>query len=617
MKIALPFDGDINETYRHYYKAHELAVDPDSDWVARYSQNKVLRKEDLPLIKGCHIYTCGGRVVVATSSSSHGVYWGWNGAELLFSAREDELVSRLHPAPVGYDSVSIARYLHDDANLSPVATLFEGVKRIPGGCLAFFSDVGQLPKLHSFLADPTSQVATKFDKNTFYDAIDSVSTRLVVEAEGNAIYLLVSGGLDGTVLLASLARQGAKIVAVYGHDGVYQNRINETLIQKLRELYPSADITYCYSKSDDLDGDKLRAYQLDRLKWLVKGNYLKKNYKLSLADFYVAKEGRKVAFAVNGYGIDELYMGGKGSATISSIYLPSVAKMVETIRSIGIFSRMSLDLLWFSWRIQKAFGKDDVHLARHLAVKLSGAGKSGGKLGYQGGRSAQVFRDALTRDAVEVADMLLVSMSCISTKRHLSRFIKLFSYYFVEQNHMVRFFNHGKAMGSQYRLPYTCPEIRQSLLEYHPGAQEMWRPKQLLHSYLRDICGIDYEAILKQCGARKLGFMPMIKKAVRGVAWSPLRRLLRIKKKKRTHTYREEILTGPRYFLEVREALPPAETFVEVQDALTKLDDGAYASAIGRDMESGRVSRQYSSKEVYNYAHLLIYLNKVHVDTNH
>lgn len=609
--------GDYNQlkTCFKVCQATYLAETYLGDNFAVLKTGKVLKSSDLIKLQKNLIVECDDRVVVATSSATHGVYWNWRSGKLNLSTKEYELISMYDKDTIAYDDLSISRYLHDDANLSPLSTIYRGISRIPGGCIAFFSKVGQAPSLHSFLADSNNQHLVNFEKILFYDAIDTVTKRLVDEASGQPIYLLLSGGIDGSLLLAALARKGAKIIAVYGDDGAYQHRINETLIKELRERYPSIDITYQYAKVDDLDKDTLRVYQLERLKWMVKGNYLKQNYKLALADFLISQEKTKVVFAVNGYGIDELYMGGKGDASISSIYLPTIAKLIETVNSIGVFSRFYLDLYWVLWRIRKAIGMDDRNQAKRLAIKLSDAGKSGGKLGDKGDHSAEIFSRALERDAYDIADLLINSMSGVSSKKDLSRFIKLFSYYFVEQNHLLRFYNHGESMGIPYSLPYASVEVRNALSTYHPGLSEMWRPKKLLHSYLMDQCGIDYEAILKRSGARKLGLRPMFFKALRRLFLSPIRTFLKMRKKNADIT--DDIFDTPGFFLDVREVLPRSESVKKVIDALAKLDDGAYIETISRDMENGRVSRRYSTKEVYNYAHLLVYLSNIQDSANH
>lgn len=593
-----------------------LAEDLVEDCIAISGQGYVLRKKDLAALTKDVAFSCGDRSIVVTSSAGHGMYWAWRGSELLLSTTEKDIVLALGRDSGGYDNLSIARYLHDDVNLSPLATLFENVRQIPGGCVAFFTRPGEPPNLFTFLAEPVSQGRRRFNPEELQHSIQSVAAKVGEKSNGLPIYLLLSGGIDGSLWLCALAKQGARLVVVYGDDGELQNQINQLLIQKLRENFPASKISYHHVTGRDFDPQALRDYQLSRLNWHVKGNYLKRNYKLALADYFISRESKPFSFAVNGYGTDEIYMGGKASARASSIYRPSFRKTADTIRNIGIFSRFSLTIFWLKWQVGRVLGWPDRVQAFRLGVRLASGGKTGGKLGDRADESAGIFQRALRRDVGDVVDMLLSSIPTIDSRDKLSLFDKLFSYYFVEQSHMIRFHNHGQALGMPYLLPFSFQEIRQSPMGYHPGIREMWRPKHFLHVYLRKVCGVDYDTILQEADeAKRTPVAERNNQSRRQAKRAP--KIFRHLKKKFFRAGDDIPSEKSDYFRWVAESLSTVETDPEVQQDLEELADGDYVATISDQLRAGDSSIRYSSKEVYNYCHLLIYLSGIRAVANH
>ena len=594
-------DDRFDLQYIRTESAEHIDADLTGPILVKLSGQPAISRSDLAKLRDCVLFVSVDCVLIATASSTHGVYWSWRGCELILSPVEARVAGSLESLPPKLDELSVARFIHDDANLTPMASLFAGVSRLPGGCVASFRQPGRGPVVQSLLASLENVASEKSRAVRLASAIDGVAKRLVAEAGEKTIYMPISGGIDGTVLLAALAKHGARITAVYGDDGLLQHRINRRLLSDIRREFPRAEITYQFVNPDRVNGSAIMDFQKTRLRWNVKGNYLKEGYKLALADFFVADSTSDFACAVNGYCIDESYMGGKGPAAASSIYPPSLPKTLEYVRATGAISRLGLEWHWATWRIRSAFGEGDETQARRLARRLSRTGKSGGVIAPRRDLSRTNFERAVARDADEVADLLVASIGRIRDREALTRFIKLFSYYFVEQNHILRFFEHGRAMGVPYFLPYADVDIRNELIDYVPRWCEFVRPKRMLFAYLRNQCNVDYERIIREAQRRLPSPRAGIVAAARAFVGRRVRIAFRLKQRN----------ARPQVFLHTRRALMPMAEWSCALLALSRTSSASYFYVLHSDLRLGRTSQSYSSKELYNSAHLLIYLAQV------
>ncbi|MFM7311885.1 MAG: hypothetical protein ACKO0M_01750, partial [Cyanobium sp.] len=264
----------------------------------------------------------GDALIVATGWCNHGLYWCREPSGRLVIGDEECLLAAScgHPA---LQPESVMRYLHDDANISPLSSLFEGIGRIPGGCRARFGLHGGDPELEamplwSAPGATDSQAAAPSLQQRFAGALDRTAREIVEQADGGLIYAQVSGGLDGLVILASLIHQGARVLAIYGDDGEEQHAINARVVEALRLRFPQAQLDYRWIRRGTVAEELLERQQEARCTHLIKGNYLKRNYKLALADAGAGQSPEPPVCAVNGYGIDELYSGAKGDASLST-----------------------------------------------------------------------------------------------------------------------------------------------------------------------------------------------------------------------------------------------------------------------------------------------------------
>lgn len=593
-----------------YKKAKELTESANNDNSLINKFNEICEK--LPIsISLIIIYN--KQSIVLTSCQGHGLYFKQKNDKVEFSDVKSNLVDRENRTNLNIDSV--VRYLHDDANISPLNGIFEGVHRIPGSCFAKFDNDYNF-SIRAIIQGNEFTTRNRGNESRHHHNIDKVCSKIANLSNGRKIYLPISGGIDGLVLLAALVKAGGRVKAVYGFDGEYQNNINKEFVRRLRKLNLKGSVEYQLVTEKDVDPHALINYQRERLGYFVKGNYAKKNYKLALADFHFThKEKREEFFCtINGYGIDELYMGGKGNADMSSIYYPTIFKTLFTFIRLGIASRVGVAALWLYWKICQLFGVKEEEYLKWLSLRLSAVGKSGGEFDEVEMETIYLFNKSLKRDAESVYHLLCESIDLSKGRHQLSLYIKSFIYYFVEQNHLVRFYNHGLCMGVPYILPYEDIDIRKSLIYYTPSFIDMWRPKNDLHIYLNKKYKINYEEILKKVGERRFNATRNFKKFLRSVLSK-----YKVEIHKKSHLLYKKTKNDKKSKLlsHVSKIYAPVINNDEVNRTLLSLLNDNYIESISKSIQEKKfINKKYSSKQVYNYMHIKNYLKKVNKNVN-
>lgn len=547
-------------------------------------------------------------LTVATAWCSHGLWWYRQaGGPLLFSDEEQLLAAAA--GQLALDPRRVLRYLHDDANLSPRHSLFEGLQRIPGGCQASFRlGEEQAPELTALPLVRTPGSASTM-RRALAEALDATAAEIVQQAQGGLICAQISGGIDGLVILASLVRQGARVQAIYGDDGSEQHAINQQVVDTLQRRFPAAELSYRWVRRGSIDAQALERAQEARCSHLIKGNYLKRNYKLALAD--AGTEGNREApvCVVNGYGIDELYSGAKGDASLSTIH-PLNAGLVLA-RVLSNWRTSAAGWHWLRWRLRlgRLRGASAGSLRRLLTRHLVGAGKAGGSLGLCAQEQIRSgFEQALLDDGEALSDLLAPLLPADPSAAELAAWCKRFIYGFVEQTHLVRFAAHGQAAGRVVVLPFEAGRVRQVLEAWMPCTSELWNPKQALAHYLQTM-GVDYNAVTRAVCGGGSGRSKQLRVATGQLkAW--LRRAVGpwlASAKPRGATRSDPSLD--RALWQIGRHHPRGPGLNPLLAELRTISGERYVEAIETAIEQGQAAAgEFTTKQIYNYAHLVRYV---------
>lgn len=546
----------------------------------------------------------GRGFTVSTAWASPGLYWTTDATGCIHLGDEESSLA-ITTGRLKLDARSVVRYLHDDANISPLGSLYQGIRRIPGGCHASFGSTGGPPVLEPMPIDAAPHGALPAP---LHSSITATAAEIIREAGDAEIVAHISGGIDGLVILASLVSQGARVRAIYGDDGVYQHQINQDVIDALKQRFPHADLSYQWIEKGSIPATTLETLQENRCRHLIKGNYLKRDYKLALADAGSLAEQLRPVCIVNGYGIDELYAGAKGDASLSTIYPRSADLTVARLLSNWRTSRPGLGLIrWRAW-ILRQLGGSTLERLEALAQQLRSAGKAGGNLGTC--CRADVlprFEAALEADSEELARHLWPMLRDASSEREWAACCKRFIYGLVEQTHLVRFAGHECAADVPVLLPFEAGRVRRALEAELPALQESWNPKGHLRSYLK-MLGVDYDAIIAE-RARNLArnrkhqrlALEKSRAALKALA-APLRRWKPVRK---TTTDRGML----RALEDARKHHPGARELSGLLQELTAITGGAYIESLELAIRRGSAEAgSFKTKQVYNYAHLVRYV---------
>jgi hypothetical protein len=553
----------------------------------------------------CLILQDSSGLWVRTAWASHGLYWHRSSAEQFMLSDEESLLAA-QADQLALQPARVLRLLHDDANVSPLGSLFSGIGRIPGGCLARLE--ASTGSLRITAAPAQLQAASRLDlAKALASALDETAAEIVQQADGGLIYAQISGGLDGLAILSALVARGGRVAAIYGDDGELQDAINQQVIKALRRHWPRAELSYRWVRRGDLPEAGLMAIQEQRCRHLIKGNYLKRNYKLALADQASADLPERPVCAVNGYGIDELYTGAKGDASLSTIHHSSLGLGLARLLSGWRTSRPGLR--WMQVRLRLQGSSDPASMATGLAGHLVSAGKAGGSLGLCS--EAQVrrgFRTALLADGAELSTLLAPLLRPQPTLAELSVVSKRFIYGLVEQSHLCRFAGHGCAAELAYVLPFEAGRVRRVLERHAPSLAELWQPKSALVSYLR-AAGVDYNSITRDLRRKRPSGRKHLRLALNSVrSWlgTVVRPLVNRIRPRRPGDVDNSVNRALR---QVRHHHPAPDDLAPLLKELRLIAGADYINALDRAIREGQASEgAFTTKQVYNFAHLIRYV---------
>lgn len=535
----------------------------------------------------------GGPAVILTSPGFSGLCYCLNDSKLFVARTEAELVNRL-AGERKYENLEVIRYIVDNINISPLKTFWKDIWRLPGGCKLRTDSVCNGPKsilLPSFcnhdVKDPI-----------FNETVDAVCRLLAAHYSHKKIVVPISGGVDGVLWVCALAKAGANILAVCGEKrGDSEEEICKSIVGRLVELGYD-NITF-YSAG--ISGvDRLKGLELTRrkLKWLIKSNYIQDEYKLKLADLKILEVvDLDSAIFLNGYGIDELYMGSKDEPRYSSVYKQTILKRIGTLINHRHFLDVSLMIDYFFFKLRVSLMKTAIRDALRPALfKRAICGKVGvNKYRWYVGTKA-AYDSQVDSQVKGIMDLLRRSMLSVQSYKDYRYFIRSFIYYHVEFTHLVRFANHGRSLGVPYLLPYEFGPIRKFCCNnLSLSIRDGIRPKALLYDYVNDVLGEGFYEELqlpdrhnRWVGVFRMWFRRLGRTVLKKISIGPCHSSL-----KYLEEYHEEVAD---FALRFQENIHP--------------EFAPYIRQLSDDIKTGGLSPRgnISTREYENYVHLLFYM---------
>ena len=536
----------------------------------------------------------GGPAVILTSPGFSGLCYCFNDSKLFVARTESELLYNFSGTEKIYENLEIIRYILDNINISPLKTFWKDIRRLPGGCKLRIDSIYDGPE--SIFQPSSCDNLLKDPK--FNETIDAVCRLLAAHYSQKKIVVPISGGVDGILWLCALAKTGANILAVCGEKrGDSEEKICKSVVGRLVELGYD-NITFHLAGISEID--KSRGFELTRskLKWLIKSNYIQDEYKLKLADLKILNVvDLDSAIFVNGYGIDELYMGTKDDPRYSSVYKRTVLKRIGTLVNHRHFLDMSYKLDYAFFRLRKLINKTSSSNALRTSLfKRAICGKIGANKykWYEGTKMA--YDSQIDSQVMEIVALLSRSGLTISSYKDYRFFIKLFMYYHAEFPHLVRFANHGRSLGVPYLLPYEFGPIRKFFCNnLSLSIRDGMRPKALLYDYVNDVLGEGFYNAL-QLPDRRNGLVGVFKVWFRRLGSTVLKKLS-IGPYRSSHKYLEK------YYEEVEDFALRFQDNIHPQFA-------PYIRQLSDDIKTGGLSPRgdISTREYENYVHLLFYI---------
>lgn len=318
------------------------------------------------------------------------------------------------------------------------------------------------------------------------------SARLLVEHNGKRRFVVpISGGVDGLVWLCALIKAGGRLLAVTGEKrGDTEESICAAAVAALKNKY-DADLEYHAVGAEDVEPESEILLTRRKIRFLIKSNYLQDQYKLKLVDLKVQELGAlDEALWLNGYGIDELYMGTKDDPNYSSVYKWTWVKSLGTLSNHFLFLDCVLRWDWWVYqvRVRLGFLSPRAAIARVLRRRAF-SGKVLCKKSCWYGESEEIYHAQIDRQIEDIIDLLQPHVDeCLGFCEFRSA-IRTFMYYHTEAIHLIRFAAHGRAMGGTYVLPYEFGPCRDFFNRVGLGWRDALFPKKLLYDYVNDCLG--------------------------------------------------------------------------------------------------------------------------------
>jgi Asparagine synthase len=146
------------------------------------------------------------RCEIYTSVGGHGLFYCQHDGSFLISDVDYALTPFLKPR---INEMEVLHLIINRLNISPFTTIVDGLHRVPGGCHLAIDSVGNVTN-ELFLGEPSEESA---DYAQFADRLDGQSKVIALETKERKqkIVLLLSGGIDSSVIALSLANAGADL----------------------------------------------------------------------------------------------------------------------------------------------------------------------------------------------------------------------------------------------------------------------------------------------------------------------------------------------------------------------------------------------------------------------
>lgn len=451
--------------------------------------------------------------ILMTSPGFSGIYYGFDDERWYFGSTFRDLSTIYPEALQQLDEHEVFRFITDNINLSPLRTFWKGVKRLAGGCKLKLSFKRNQPE--TYLIKHCNK--QKNEENIYNFAhlcqlIDLTADLLARYYHDCRFVIPVSGGIDGILWLCAMAKTGVPILAICGEKrGDSEEIICEQTVDRLEHL-GYKNIEYYSVATKDIDNKKARSLTQEKMKWVIKSNYLQDTYKLKLVDLKALEmiNPEKTVF-INGYGIDELYMGTKDDPRFSSIYKATLFKQLGTLFNHLSFLDFSIRYAWLLFRIRNVLGIGDKlsNLKRVLEKRaLSGKVLSDKRLWV--GRTKKIYDQQISRQIDDILNLLPSDIPSDISYLVFRSYIKTFMYFHTENVHLIRFASHGRSIGSAYLLPYEFGPVRSFFVNNYLSINDGYNPKKYLYEYVNKILGPNYYQSL-QIEDQRNSFMDLFK----------------------------------------------------------------------------------------------------------
>lgn len=349
--------------------------------------------------------------------------------------------------------------------------------------------------VRSYLMDPPMHGSDARDKQPtaeeFIKLVD-LSAQLLVDHVGERRFVVpISGGVDGLVWLCALIKAGGRVLAVTGEKrGDTEEAICASVVSSLRRKY-AADLDYYAVGVEDADQEAETRLTRHKIRYLIKSNYLQDQYKLKLVDLKLQDQGDiERPLWLNGYGVDELYMGTKDDPNYSSVYKWTWMKGLGTLVNHFLFLDPVLRWDWWVYQFKVRSGFSSARAAISSVLrKRALSGKVLCKKSCWYGESERLYHAQIDRQVGDIIDLIEPCVDeCLGFYAFRSA-IRTFMYYHVEAIHLIRFANHGRAVDGTYVLPYEFGPCREFFNRVGLGWRDGFFPKRLLYHYVNDCLG--------------------------------------------------------------------------------------------------------------------------------
>ena len=553
--------------------------------------------------------------IMLTSPGFSGIYYVHNDGRWYFGSTFNDLATIYPEAFQQLDEYEVFRFIADNINLSPLRTFWKDVKRLAGGCKLTLSANENQPETYLIKhSNKKRNNENVYGFDYFCQTIDLTADLLARFYHDRLFLIPVSGGIDGILWLCAMAKTGASILAICGEmKGDSDEIICEQIVNRLKHI-GYKNIEYHSAVTNEIDNKKARTLTQKKIKWLIKSNYLQDTYKLKLVDLEALEivDPNKTVF-INGYGIDELYMGTKDDPRFSSIYKSTLFKQLGTLVNHLSFLDFSIRFDWLLFRIRNVLGIDDkiLNLKRVLEKRaLSGKVLCDKTLWF--GMTKKFYDQQISRQIDDILNLLSSDIPSDISYLEFRSYIKTFMYFHTENIHLIRFANHGRSIGSIYLLPYEFGPVRSFFDHNNLSINDGYNPKRYLYEYVNKILGTNYYQSIQIKDPRN-SFINIVNELIKKIVYKifrlPVLRNIYVlikakggKYPKSTDRHNQTLQICYQDIAHHRKVLLK-KTSDELSNYITELDKSLVQAK--HDMDSYFLDREYE-----NYVHLLYLLGK-------